>query len=191
MGVEGPPRHRYRIGIGQTHLFLPARFASKRGRLAVRTALKISSQRHWERRQGGLVRAGGPAPQPLRELLNSADGRLIRLLARSAFLLNPGDGFDGMPLDSPLRLDPLEDPMPAEPSDRRMYVAATLQTQVLSDLLVIHTACNQILARRKSLDNMHDFDDMQRFAADLLLARCPDICRHRYPPEDAALIPQR
>ena len=29
---------------------------------------------------------------------------------------------------------------------------------------------------------MHDFDDMQRFAADLLLARCPDICRHRYPP---------
>ena len=121
--------------------------------------------------------------RPLRDLLNSADGRLVRLLARSAFLLNPGDGFDGMPLDSPLRLDPLEDPMPAEPSDRGMYVAATLQTQVLSDLLVIHTACNQILARRKSLDNMHDFDDMQRFAADLLLARCPDICRHRYPPE--------
>ena len=121
--------------------------------------------------------------RPLRGHLNSANGRLIRLLARSAFLLNPGDGFDGMPLDSPLRLDPLDDPMPAEPSDRGMYVSATLQTQVLSDLLVIHTACNQILARRKSLDNMHDFDDMQRFAADLLLARCPDICRHRYPPE--------
>ena len=121
--------------------------------------------------------------RPLRDHLNSANGRLIRLLARSAFLLNPGDGFDGMPLDSPLRLDPLDDPMPAEPSDRGMYVSATLQTQVLSDLLVIHTACNQILARRKSLDNMHDFDDMQRFAADLLLARCPDICRHRYPPE--------
>ena len=119
----------------------------------------------------------------LRRLLNSADGKLIRLLARSAFLLNPGDGFDGMPLESPLRLDPLDDPLPAEPSERGMYVSATLQTQVLSDLLVIHTACSQILARRKSLDNMHDFDDMQRFAADLLLARCPDICRHRYPPE--------
>lgn len=119
----------------------------------------------------------------LRRQLNSADGTLIRLLARSAFLLNPGDGFDGMPLESALRLDPLEDPLPAEPSERGMYVSATLQSQVLSDLLVLHTACNQILARRKSLDNMHDFDDMQRFAADLLLARCPDICRHRYPPE--------
>jgi len=119
----------------------------------------------------------------LRRLLNSANGKLIRLLARSAFLLNPGDGFDGIPLDSKLRLDPLEDPLPAEPSERGMYVSASLQTQVLSDLLVVHAACRQILARRKSLDNMHDFDDMQRFAADLLLARCPDICRHRYPTE--------
>ena len=118
----------------------------------------------------------------LRNLLNSANGTLIRLLARSAFLLNPMDGFDGMPLDSPLRLDPLVDPLPGEPGERGTYVTADLQVQVLSDLHVIHTACNQILARRKSLDNMHDFDDMQRFAADLLLARCPDICRHRYPP---------
>lgn len=121
--------------------------------------------------------------QNLRRRLNSADGTLMRLLARSAFLLNPGDGFDGMPLESSLRLDPIEDPLPAAPTERGMYVTATLQTQVLSDLLIVHKACNQILARRKSLDNMHDFDDMQRFAADLLLARCPDICRHRYPPE--------
>ena len=118
----------------------------------------------------------------LRTHLSSADGTLIRLLARSAFLLNPMDGFDGMPLDSALRLDPLEDPIPTEAGERGTYVSASLQTQVLSDLHVVHTACNQILARRKSLDNMHDFDDMQRFAADLLLARCPDICRHRYPP---------
>ncbi len=117
----------------------------------------------------------------LRETLASPNGTLIRLLARSAFLLHPMDGFDGMPLDSALRLDPLEDPLPSEPSEAGNYVTASLQTQVLSDLQVIHTACNQILARRKSLDNMHDFDDMQRFAADLLLARCPDICRHTYP----------
>ncbi|MEC7988901.1 MAG: UvrD-helicase domain-containing protein, partial [Candidatus Thermoplasmatota archaeon] len=86
----------------------------------------------------------------LRNLLNSANGTLIRLLARSAFLLNPMDGFDGMPLDSPLRLDPLVDPLPGEPGERGTYVTADLQVQVLSDLHVIHTACNQILARRKS-----------------------------------------
>ena len=119
----------------------------------------------------------------LRAHLGSADGTLIRLLARSAFLLNPMDGFDGMPLNSALRLESLEDPLPSEPGERGTYVSASLQTQVLSDLHVVHSACSQILARRKSLDNMHDFDDMQRFAADLLLARCPDICRHRYPPD--------
>ena len=119
----------------------------------------------------------------LKRLLNSANGRLIRLLAGAAFWLNPGDGFDGMPPDCPLRVDPLEEPLPLLPSERDMYVTASLQTEVLADLMVIHTACNQILARRKSLDGMHDFDDMQRFAADLLLARCPDVCRHRYPPD--------
>ena len=117
----------------------------------------------------------------LLSLLNSADGTLIRLLARSAFLLSPGTGFDGMPLDCPLRFDPLEEPLPLQPGENAMYVTADLQTEVLSDLFVMHTACHQILARRKSLDGMHDFDDMQRFAADLLLARCPDVCRHRYP----------
>ena len=128
------------------------------------------------------ARAAARLP-PLLERLNSADGTLIRLLARSAFLLAPGEGFDGMPLDCPLRLDPLEEPLPLEPGERDMYVTASLQAEVLSDLMVLHTGCQQILARRKSLDGMHDFDDMQRFAADLLLARCPDVCRHLYPPE--------
>ncbi|MDA0925304.1 MAG: UvrD-helicase domain-containing protein, partial [archaeon] len=128
------------------------------------------------------ARAAARLP-PLLERLNSVDGTLIRLLARSAFLLSPGTGFDGMPLDCPLRLDPLEEPLPLEPTDRDMYVTSSLQTEVLSDLMVLHTGCQQILARRKSLDGMHDFDDMQRFAADLLLARCPDVCRHLYPPE--------
>ena len=130
-----------------------------------------------------LYRRAGDHLSGLIALLASNEGRLIRLLAGSAFLLNPGDGFDGMPLDCPLRFDPLEEPLPLMPSDRDMYVSASLQTEVLSDLMVLHTACNQILARRKSLDGMHDFDDMQRFAADLLLARCPDVCRHRYPPD--------
>ena len=120
---------------------------------------------------------------PMLERLNSTEGTLIRLLARSAFLLSPGTGFDGMPLDCPLRLDPLEEPLPLEPGERDMYVSPSLQTEVLSDLMVLHTGCQQILARRKSLDGMHDFDDMQRFAADLLLARCPDVCRHLYPPD--------
>ena len=115
--------------------------------------------------------------------LQSPIGNLVRLLAESAFLLNPGDGYDGMPLDSPLRLTPLPPSIGPTPVEGGTYVSADLQMEILSDLITVHRGCHQILARRKSLEGMHDFDDIQRFAADLLLARCPDICRHRYPPE--------
>ena len=115
--------------------------------------------------------------------LHSPVGVLIRLLAESAFLLNPGDGYDGMPLDSPLRLTPLPPTIGPTPVEGGTYVSGDLQMEILSDLITVHKGCHQILARRKSLEGMHDFDDIQRFAADLLLARCPDTCRHLYPPE--------
>ena len=119
----------------------------------------------------------------LSDRLNSPFGALVHLLSRAAFYLNPGDGFDGIPLSSPLRAEPLMHPLPEQPPETGSYVDGTLQTEVLSDLITTHRACRQILARRKSLDGLHDFDDLQRYAADVLIARCPDACRHLYPPE--------
>ena len=52
---------------------------------------------------------------------------------------------------------------------------------VLRDLLVVHKGCQQILTLRKSQEGVHDFDDIQRLAADLLLAKCPEIVRFEYP----------
>ena len=119
----------------------------------------------------------------LRDRLNSPLGSLVHLLSRAAFFLNPGDGLDGIPLTSPLRVEPLALPLTDQPPALGTYIDGALQTEVLSDLITIHRACHQILARRKSLDGLHDFDDLQRYAADVLLARCPDACRHLYPPE--------
>lgn len=119
----------------------------------------------------------------LKDRLISPLGSLVQLLARAAFFLNPGDGLTGIPLSSPLRPEPLTHPLPEQPPSSGTYIDGSLQTEVLSDLIVVHRACHQILARRKSLDGLHDFDDLQRYAADLLLARCPDACRHLYPPE--------
>jgi len=113
--------------------------------------------------------------------LKTDDGRLIALLAKAMFTLQPGDGYDGMPLDSSMRRQGLIEPIPQHVDGGQYYITADLQMQVLSDLIVVHQGAQQILARRKSLEGMHDFDDLQRFAADLLLARCPDVCRHRYP----------
>ena len=40
---------------------------------------------------------------------------------------------------------------------------------------------DRILTLRKSQEGVHDFDDIQRLAADLLLAKCPEIVRFEYP----------
>ena len=39
----------------------------------------------------------------------------------------------------------------------------------------------EILTRLKSLEGVADYDDMHRYAEDLLLARCPSVCRRWYP----------
>jgi hypothetical protein len=51
----------------------------------------------------------------------------------------------------------------------------------LNDLLLVHRGCKDILALMKAQEGVHDYDDIQRLAADLTLARCPDIVRHTYP----------
>lgn len=166
-----------------TPTFFPSGMLPKGDKWPSGLTSKTNAQGLSEDEKDALYHRSGQRINRMKAHLETSTAKLISLLARSAFLLNPGNGFDGMPLDCPLRLDPLEDPIPVEPGERDMYVSSTLQMEVLSDLIVLHQGCNQILARRKSVDGLHDFNDLQRFAADLLLARCPDVCRHTYPPE--------
>ena len=64
-----------------------------------------------------------------------------------------------------------------------LRISSELQTSVLSDLLLVHRGCQDILTLMKAQEGVHDYDDIQRLAADLTLARCPDIVRHIYPHE--------
>ena len=73
--------------------------------------------------------------------------------------------------------------MTAEPPTGRIRVSKQLQLSVLRDLLIVHKGCQQILTLRKMQEGVHDFDDIQRLAADLLLSRCPEIVRYDYPVE--------
>ena len=63
----------------------------------------------------------------------------------------------------------------------RLRISHDLQTNVLNDLLLVHRGCQDILTLRKAHESVHDYDDIQKLVADLLLARCPDIVRHVYP----------
>lgn len=121
--------------------------------------------------------------ESLRSHLNSRQGRLVRLLGKCAFLFQPLSDIPYMPDECELRPQPVgiefEDLAPSG----NLRISSELQTSVLSDLLFVHRGCQDILTLMKAQEGVHDYDDIQRLAADLTLARCPDIVRHIYPHE--------
>jgi ATP-dependent exoDNAse (exonuclease V) beta subunit len=115
--------------------------------------------------------------------LSSQDGRLIRLLGRSSFLFSPMFDLNYMENDCPLRVKPLDNNLTDIAPTGKLRIAEEQQTKVLADLLLVHYGCQEILTLKKVNEGVHDFDDVQRLAADLLLARCPDSVRFEYPEE--------
>ena len=120
--------------------------------------------------------------QTMSNMLNSQTGRLICLMGRSATLLSPAIESPYIPEGSTYSLAELGVQLPETMGDvGNMRVGAALQSQILLDLLRVHEACKDILAQLKAHEGVHDFDDIQNLAADLLLARCPDMVRFDYP----------
>ena len=117
-----------------------------------------------------------------RDLLDK-NNSIMLLLARCIFTIDPNDGYSFIPPEAKEYLLGLDDSIPIEHGGRGFFVNNVLQMEVLQDLFLVHKGAQQLFSKRKSIDGFHDYDDIQRFAADLLLARCPDVCRHFYPEE--------
>ena len=62
-----------------------------------------------------------------------------------------------------------------------MRLTTELELQVVSDLFIVNAGVGKILSRLKSQEGVRDHDDMHRLAEDLLLTRCPSVCREWYP----------
>ena len=56
------------------------------------------------------------------------------------------------------------------------------EIQNLRDLNLLHLGFQGVMKNLKQRDGVHDFDDIQRLAGDLLLANCPEVCRMFYHP---------
>ena len=116
-------------------------------------------------------------------LLNSERGRLITLMGRCSTLVSPRIDSPYIAADSTHDLFELEVDFPEEiPPASGMRVGSSLQSRIMLDLLRVHEACKDILTQLKAQEGVHDFADIQNMAADLLLARCPDMVRYDYPP---------
>jgi ATP-dependent exoDNAse (exonuclease V) beta subunit len=119
----------------------------------------------------------------IKEHLNHQEHSIFLLLARCVFTIQPEEGYSFMPSNAKSYLYGLEKGIPTDHEHLNHYVSEQLQMDVMQDLFFIHKGAHQIHSHRKSIDGFNDFDDILRFAADLLLTRCPDMCRQVYPKE--------
>ncbi|MBE46134.1 MAG: hypothetical protein CMB02_05755 [Euryarchaeota archaeon] len=118
---------------------------------------------------------------PIRSMMCTANGLLLRSIGRASFLLNPcisePEPVEGQYAHPPrIGVD-----LPQLPVDRAMRLTTELEIEVIQDLFTVNNGIQEILARLKSQEGVTDHDDMHRFAEDLLLTRCPAICRTWYP----------
>ena len=117
----------------------------------------------------------------IREMLHTSQGLLIRVLGQSSHLLNPlFNDPDEVPEQTayPPRLSI---DLPQLPPSQEMRLTTELELQVIRDLFIVHAGVREILSRLKSQEGVRDHDDMHRLAEDLLLTRCPSVCRTWYP----------
>lgn len=114
-------------------------------------------------------------------LLDGQQGRLIRMLGRSSFTLEPYTNIKWMPADCKYRISLLTPSPPEKAPEGILRVSSELQSSVLADLLTVHKGCKAIMTLRKAQEGVHDYDDIQVLVGDLLLSRCPEICRMDYP----------
>jgi len=121
------------------------------------------------------------AAEEIRALLVSSEGLLVRRLGRASNLLCPALP-DPTPVPDSIAHPPrigIEIPQLPNPAGTRLE--SELELEVMRDLFTVHNGVREILSRLKTQDGVRDHDDIHRLAEDLLLARCPSVCRRWYP----------
>lgn len=120
----------------------------------------------------------------LKEAWSTDRGKLLLHFSRIALLLDDSSP-PATPADWEPPLTPLPDPVPERLQRTRAdqhYFTFEAEVRNLQDLYIIHQGFQGVIQKLKEHDEVHDFDDIQRLAGDLLLANCPATCRAFYHP---------
>ena len=121
-------------------------------------------------------------------LHGSITGMRMRSCALIAELLDPRDGPPCCPSDSSVRPEIISDPFPPFIEDKSLALDADADARILADLLTVHSAAADVQTELRLQEGWHDHSDIAQAAEDLLLARCPRICKRWYPPDIAAAL---
>ena len=75
----------------------------------------------------------------------------------------------------------IPDRAPSGERSDQFYFPLESEARNLEDLRLAHLGFKGILNTLKDRAEVHDFDDIQALAGDLLLSNCPEVCRKFYP----------
>ena len=102
--------------------------------------------------------------------------RLAILLGESKPPQTPDDW------SNPIITLPMGIPERIENPNKNHHFSLEAEIQNLRDLHLLHLGFQGVMKNLKQRDEVHDFDDIQRLAGDLLMANCPEVCRTFYHP---------
>ena len=118
-----------------------------------------------------------------RSIWSTPRGRLMLHFVRSTIILDNTN-----PPSSPINWERPSNPLPLTIPDRidnpngKYHFTLDAEVRNLKDLHLLHLGFQGVLKKLKDNEEVHDFDDMQKMAGDLLLANCPEDCRTFYHP---------
>ena len=116
-------------------------------------------------------------------LFDEPQHRWWATLATAALELEPGLPYTFIPGEADLWPSTLDHPLPVAPPEGALSTGAPFAAALMEDLFVVHEANGRALNIVKAERGLIDFEDVQRMAADLLLARCPEAVRDGVWPE--------
>ncbi|HJM44411.1 MAG TPA: UvrD-helicase domain-containing protein [Candidatus Poseidoniaceae archaeon] len=143
----------------------------------IKSVSAVKGKKNNDRAKKEIVTVG----KKISALLNEHAFSQLRRMGYCAWLFHPTLAFpqhpEGVLRGSELVSFPLNVNLP----EKSLIASIPLQINLLEDLFTVQHGIHSILKKIKLTREMHDYSDIQRLAEDLLLARCPDICRTWYP----------
>ncbi|HIF16857.1 MAG TPA: hypothetical protein EYQ85_06360 [Candidatus Poseidoniales archaeon] len=120
------------------------------------------------------------AAETIRNILSTPQGLRLRVVARSAALFDTSALRNPAPIGSKMNPRVISE-LPSSAPEDSPRMAGEMQVLQVEDMFRVLEAIRMIRSQMKRRSGIHDHSDMQRLAEDLLLSRCPDVCRTWYP----------
>ena len=117
----------------------------------------------------------------IREEFNTPIGYLSRNLGNAAAIFSPFFKLPNLPEEQTVIPKVLTSNVFEKPPSNLYNFTKEMELSLLRDLFITHRGVKQILRQIRIQKGLQYHDDRHELAEDLLLTRCPHVCRDWYP----------